>query len=95
MNIKNLVPTAYNFHRTVLSKEQFFSKGAELESHSKRGFKAILSIALIEGIFSKPTKALFRLPTPFANRLPSVTLQSAGLGLVLKVSYTFISLVTT
>uniref|UniRef100_A0A5C7GQW4 Uncharacterized protein n=1 Tax=Acer yangbiense TaxID=1000413 RepID=A0A5C7GQW4_9ROSI len=84
MNIKNLVPTAYNFHRTVLSKEQFFSKGAELESHSKRGFKAILSIALIEGIFSKPTKALFRLPTPFANRLPSVTLQSAGLGLVLK-----------
>ena len=95
MNIKNLVPTAYNFHRTVLSKEQFFSKGAELESHSIRGFKAILSIALIEGIFSKPTKALFRLPTPFANRLPSVTLQSAGLGLVLKVSYTFISLVTT
>lgn len=44
MNIKNLVPTAYNFHRTVLSKEQLFSKGAEF--HSKRGFKAILSIAL-------------------------------------------------
>ncbi|WMV50815.1 hypothetical protein MTR67_044200 [Solanum verrucosum] len=32
--------TAYNFHRTVLSKEQLFSKshskGAELESHSNK-----------------------------------------------------------
>jgi hypothetical protein len=43
----------------------------------------------------KPTKALFRLPTPLAKRLPSVTLQTAGLGLVLEVSYTSISLVTT
>jgi len=46
MNIKNLVPTATNFHRTMLSKDKFFSKGAELESHYKGGFKAILSIAL-------------------------------------------------